>query len=142
VVRVNKEIVAFANLWTAPAGGELSIDLMRYNQTAPKGVMDFLFTELMLWGAGKNYQWFSLGMAPLSGLEDRALAPLWHKLGHLIFTHGESFYNFEGLRKYKEKFDPRWEARYLACPDGWSSVPLALFDVARLISGGVTRILA
>ncbi len=141
VVRINGEIVAFANLWPAPAGRELSIDLMRYDRHAPKGIMDYLFVELMLWSAAQDYQWFNLGMAPLSGLEQRALAPIWHKLGHLIFTHGESFYNFEGLRHYKEKFDPLWEPRYLACPAGWRNVSLSLLDVSRLISGGTSRIL-
>ncbi len=141
VVRVENDIVAFANLWPAPGGGELSIDLMRYDERAPKGVMDYLFVELMLWGAANGYQWFSLGMAPLSGMEQHALAPLWHKLGHLIFTHGETFYNFEGLRSYKEKFDPVWSPRYLACPDGWWNLPKALLDSSILISGGMHRLL-
>ncbi len=42
--------VAFANLWESDARAELSVDLMRHTNDAPKGVMDFLFTELMLWG--------------------------------------------------------------------------------------------
>ena len=133
--------MAFANLWPTAATGELSVDLMRYDENAPKGIMDYLFVELMLWGAANGYQSFSLGMAPLSGMEQRALAPLWHKVGHLVFTHGESFYNFEGLRQYKEKFDPNWEPRYMACPAGLLSLPLALLDVSRLISGGMTKIL-
>jgi len=78
-------------------------------------------------------------MAPLAGMEERALAPLWHKLGNLVFTHSESFYNFEGLRSYKDKFDPVWSPRYLACPGGWFDLPLALLDTSRLISGGVAR---
>lgn len=141
VVRVDGAIVAFANLWPAPAGGELSVDLMRYTQQAPKGVMDYLFAQLMLWGSANNYRWFNLGMAPLSGMERRPLAPLWQKLGHLAFTHGESFYNFEGLRSYKEKFEPEWTPRYLACPGGVLNVPQALLDAARLVSGGFTKIL-
>jgi len=140
VVRVNNEIVAFANLWPAPAGGELSIDLMRYVPAAPKGIMDYLFVELMLWGSANGYRSFSLGMAPLSGLEEHPLAPLWHKIGHLIFTHGENFYNFEGLRNYKDKFNPEWHPRYLACPGGWRDLPMALIDVSRLISGGMAGI--
>jgi phosphatidylglycerol lysyltransferase len=140
LVRVNTDIVAFANLWHAPAGGELSIDLMRYDDRAPKGIMDYLFTELMLWGTGRGYRWFSLGMAPLSGLEERPLAPLWHKLGNLVFSHGENFYNFEGLRAYKSKFEPQWEPRYLACPAGWLDIPNSLFDAARLVSGGTAGI--
>lgn len=141
VVRVGNEIVAFANLWAAPVAGELSIDLMRYDHRAPKGVMDYLFAELMLWGKAQQYAWFSLGMAPLSGLEKRPLAPLWHKIGHLIFSHGESFYNFEGLRNYKEKFNPEWRPRYIACPGGLLGLPRALLDTSRLISGGVTKVM-
>lgn len=141
VVRVDDSIVAFANLWLAPAGKELSIDLMRYDNQSPNGIMDYLFVELMQWGARNGYQSFNLGMAPLSGLERRPLAPLWHKIGHLIFTHGDNFYNFEGLRHYKSKFHPDWKPRYLACPGGWTQLPLALLDTSRLISGGLSGFL-
>jgi phosphatidylglycerol lysyltransferase len=141
VVRMNGDIVAFANIWPARANGELSIDLMRYDLRAPKGIMDYLFVETMLWGTANGYRWFGLGMAPLAGLEQRPLAPLWHKLGNLIFHHAENFYNFEGLRKYKEKFDPQWQPRYLACPGGWLNLSAALFDSSRLISGGAAAIL-
>jgi phosphatidylglycerol lysyltransferase len=140
VVRVGERIVAFANLWQAPKSKELSVDLMRYGDAAPKVVMDYLLTEVMLWGRKQGFEWFSLGMAPLSGLEARPLAPMWHKVGGLIFRYGDDFYNFEGLRHYKEKFFPTWRPRYLACPAGLD-VPRALFDATALISGGVRKIL-
>lgn len=140
VVRVRGSIVAFANLWTASAGGELSVDLMRFSHAAPKSVMDYMFTQIMLWGKANGYKWFSLGMAPLSGLQQHALAPLWHKVGHLIFSHGESFYNFEGLRHFKEKFHPQWQPRYIACPGGLLGLPHALLDTSLLISGGLSGI--
>lgn len=136
IVRKNGKIVAFANIWTGGEKKELSIDLMRYNSKAPHGVMDYLFTHLILWGKQEGYRWFSLGMAPLSGLEDRPPAPLWNRVGVFIFRHGEHFYNFQGLRQYKEKFDPTWEPRYLACPGGLA-LPRILADLASLISGGL-----
>ena len=95
----------------------------------------------MLWGRAEGYRWFSLGMAPLSGFEHRRLAPLWNRLGALLFRHGENFYNFQGLRAFKDKFDPVWEPRYLASPGGLA-VPFVLTDVAALISGGVTGVVA
>jgi phosphatidylglycerol lysyltransferase len=135
------QVVAFANLWTSRPKVKLSVDLMRYGPDAPPAVMQFLFTELMLWGRAQGYQYFGLGMAPLAGLERRALAPLWSRLGAFAYRHGEHFYNFQGLREYKAKFTPIWEPRYIASPGG-AALPRVLANVAALISGGVRGVIA
>ncbi|MGH8460390.1 MAG: bifunctional lysylphosphatidylglycerol flippase/synthetase MprF [Stenotrophobium sp.] len=132
------EIVAFANLWESEQ--EVSVDLMRYSVQAPRGVMDYLFVELMLWSCAGGKQWFNLGMAPLSGLEKHPLAPIWHKLGLLVHRYGEPFYNFDGLRRYKEKFGPEWRPRYLASPGGLA-LPSILLDTAALIAGGMKEVI-
>ncbi len=137
-------VVAFANLWAGnepTAREEFTVDLMRHDARAPSGVMDFLFARLMLWGREEGYAHFSLGMAPLGGLDDRPLAPLWNRVGSAIYRHGEHFYNFRGLRAYKEKFDPVWEPRYLAAPGG-TVFPRALASVATLVAGGVRGVVA
>ncbi|HEV7431762.1 MAG TPA: bifunctional lysylphosphatidylglycerol flippase/synthetase MprF, partial [Steroidobacteraceae bacterium] len=61
VVRHKEAIVAFANLWRGGAV-ELSVDLMRYNDAAPKGVIDYMLIECMLWGRAQGFRWFNLGM--------------------------------------------------------------------------------
>ncbi len=137
VVKKAATIIAFANLWQSANREELSIDLMRYDPgSAPRGVMDFLFIQLMGWGREQGYRWFDLGMAPLAGLEDRSLAPLWNRLAAFLSRHGEHFYNFQGLRQYKDKFDPAWEPRYLGSPGGLA-LPAILTHLAQLISGGI-----
>jgi Uncharacterized conserved protein len=136
VIRIGDRIVAFANVWTGN-GRELSLDLMRYRRDAPPGVMEYLCVALMLWGAEHGFERMSLGMAPLSGLEVSAIGPLWNRVGGLLYRHGENFYNFQGLRRYKEKFDPVWEPRYLATPAGLA-LPRILTNVGTLISGGIT----
>jgi phosphatidylglycerol lysyltransferase len=136
VVEYSGQVIAFADLWEGSAREELSADLMRHSSGAPGSVMDFLFIELMLWGRAQGYRWFNLGMAPLAGLEPHRLAPAWHKVGRLIYRYGEHFYNFEGLRQYKEKFLPEWRPRYLAAPGGLAQ-PRVLLDVTSLISGGL-----
>jgi len=98
--------------------------------------MDYLFANVLLYGKAEGYHSFNLGMAPLSGIEDRPLAPLWSKAGSFLYRHGEHFYNFQGLRQYKEKFHPVWESRYLAYPGGLS-LPWVLTNLTTLISGGV-----
>lgn len=132
----NDRIEAFANLWTGAQMEELSLDLMRYLPDAAEGVMEYLFVCLMLWGKEQGYQWFNLGMAPFSGLDNRALASLWNRLGAFVFRHGEHFYNFQGLRRYKEKFNPEWRPKYIASPGGLAT-PQILANVTTLISRGM-----
>jgi phosphatidylglycerol lysyltransferase len=136
LIKKDEKIVAFANLWRGAEQEEISIDLMRHLPDIGSIVMDYLFIELMLLGKNEGFRWFNLGMAPLAGLENRALAPLWSRLGSMVFRHGEHFYNFQGLRQYKEKFDPVWSSRYLATPAGLV-MPRVLADVAALIAGGL-----
>ena len=133
MAREGGRIVAFANLWQAPVAQELSVDLMRHRPDAPKGTMDFLFIELFLWGAANGYTRFSLGMAPLTGLAEHRLAGRWNRFANLVARHGERFYGFGGLRRFKSKFAPEWRPRYLAAPGG-VHLPAALLDVTRLIS--------
>jgi phosphatidylglycerol lysyltransferase len=139
VVRRDGEPVAFANLWQSAGREEVAVDLMRFGPDAPPGAMDFLFVELMLWARQQGFAWFSLGVAPLAGLERHPLAPAWHRIGNFIFRHGEHFYNFEGLRRYKAKFHPTWEPKYLVAPGG-VGLPLILVDVSVLIAGGIKEL--
>jgi phosphatidylglycerol lysyltransferase len=137
IVKRDEQIIAFANIWSGARKEELSIDLMRYlPDESLEGSMEYLFIELMAWGAQAGYRWFSLGMAPLSGLEDRLLSPLRSRIGAMIYRYGDHFYNFQGLRQYKEKFDPRWEPKYIAFP-GIITLPPILSDMAFLTAGGV-----
>lgn len=141
VAEKNGAIVAFANVWSLTNHAEISIDLMRYSNDAPSGVIEYLTVCLMLWGKERGDKWFNLGMAPLSGLEKHPLAPVWHKVGNTVFRFGNEFYNFKGLQQYKEKFDPVWTPRYLAAPAGLD-LPTVLFNVTTLIAGGVKGVFA
>jgi phosphatidylglycerol lysyltransferase len=140
VVWQGEQLIAFANMFLTDSMEEASVDLMRHLPDGPAGIMDYLFVELMVWSKAQGYRWFNLGMAPLSGLQNRRQAPLWNRFGALIFGRGERFYNFRGLHRYKDKFDPEWEPRYMAVPGG-IALPVVLANVASLISGGLTGVI-
>ena len=141
LVRQQGRIVGFANLMLTEYQSEATVDLMRHRSDAPSGVMDFLFTDLMLRMKALGVARFSMGMAPLSGLESRKGVRLWNRFGAAIFQHGGHFYNFSGLRAFKAKFDPQWEPRYLAVPSSRPPmVPLA--DAAMLIAGGTRGVIS
>lgn len=129
--------VAFANLLETEQKHTASLDLMRLAPEAPQLTMEFMLVSVIKHFQDLGYQQFSLGMVPLSGLTPRAGAPLPQRLGALLFSRGESFYNFQGLRRFKEKFQPNWQPRYLAVPAGIEPY-LALADTTALISGGLS----
>ena len=136
VLKRGDRIVAFTNLWRTADGKRLSVDLMRYAPDAPPQVMDALLVELLLWAQAQGYVSCDLGRTPLAGLEAHRLANLMTRIGSVIYTHAGRIYGFEGLRRFKGKFLPRWESTYIAAPTGWQ-LPSALSDAALLSSGGV-----
>ena len=131
IVESNGSVEAFCNLWQGGTGENLSVDLMRYSADAPRDIMSYLFIKSMQWGKGQGYTSYSLGMAPLSGMDPRK--SIWEKAGAMLYRHGESFYNFKGLRAYKEKFHPTWSPCYLVYPRK-RDLPLLLPELVYLIS--------
>jgi len=137
VLRRDGRITAFANMLESGDGAELSVDLMRHRTDASEGSMEALFLNLMKWGGQQGYVRFNLGMAPLSGIEGGQAAPLWNRFASMLYEHGGRFYNFQGLRLYKEKFHPRWEPRYIASPGGVTMAQV-LAAIATLVNRGMS----
>ena len=135
VAREGGRIVAFANLLVGARGEEAMIDLMRHDPEGPHGIMDYLFTRTAQWARAEGFERLDLGMAPLSGLEDRRLAPVFARVGALVFEEGGAVYGFQGLRAYKGKFGPAWRPKFIAASTS-TPLALALLDVALLTSGG------
>jgi len=132
-------VVAFSNILCDESRDEFSVDLMRYLPECPNGVMDLLFLKLFDWGKSQGFRTFNLGMAPLATVGDVPQARVQERLANILFQYGEHWYNFRGLRQFKEKFDPNWTPRYLAYPVFWRW-PQVLASVAVLVSGGWTRV--
>jgi len=111
------KVQAFANFLVCNTETESSIDLMRYDpQTERNGIMDYLFVQIFLYLKENDVVYFDLGMAPLSNVGQNDHSFVEEKLAFLVYTFATRFYSFGGLRKYKEKFSPSWEARYLSYP--------------------------
>ena len=133
----NRKLTAFANVLVTETKAEATIDLMRHLPDASPATMDFLFTELMLALRQQGFAEFNLGMAPLAGLSDHPYARTWDRLGSFLFRYGGHFYNFSGLRDFKDKFDPIWRAKYLATSSSLDPYVVSI-DIAALVNGGLS----
>ncbi len=106
-------VIAFAT-FASDHKKSITIDLMRKMKDGPHGTMDVLFIHVFKWAKEKGYQNCSLGMAPLSNVGDCEYSFLSEKMIRQAYLHGNSFYNFKGLKEFKSKFACTWEPKYLA----------------------------
>ena len=105
-----ERVYAFLNLIPDFAPGEATYDLIRKVNDAPNGVLDLLMAKTLLYLKEQGYKSANLGLAPLSGIKGTNLA---EKTIHYAYENLKAFGHFKGLRKYKEKFFPSWEKKYL-----------------------------
>lgn len=108
------KLLAFASLMPAYDLNKISIDLMRYLPDAPVGTMDTLFLHLIFWAKEQGYYTFNLGMAPLSNVGTQNESFLAERIAGTIFNNVRYMYSFSGLRRFKGKYHPMWQGKYLA----------------------------
>lgn len=132
------DVAAFANVLEGPRGEEISVDLMRHlpdDACGIPGAMEYLFLRLMLLGKERGFARFNVGMAPLAAVGEARWARPAERLARQFFLRGEAWYNYRGLRRFKEKFDPDWMPRYMAYSRPWNW-PVAIASTTMLIAGG------
>lgn len=134
VVRRAGRVIAFVTLWPSGQDAEVEVDLMRHVADAPAGIMRYALIEAMTWARDRGYAWFNLGAAPLSGIRSSAVTPIWNKMALAVRGAGERYYNFKGLREFKDWFYPEWEPTFLVSPGG-TKRPIILANISALISG-------
>lgn len=127
VVRDAKsQIVAFTNLIPVSTPGSATVDLMRFGQTAPKGIMNYVFLELLRTLHSDGTRRFNLGIAPLAGLGKQEKRSLPEDVLRFIRAYGARFYSFKGLEQFKSKFEPDWEDSYII----YQGTPIKLIQIS------------
>jgi phosphatidylglycerol lysyltransferase len=104
---------AYATFRATGADRGYVLDLMRRRSAGTPGALEAAIAVAARRLGERGVRSLSLGLAPLAGLErpdaaaeERALA----RLGRAI----RPLYDVPGLARFKAKFDPRWEPRYVA----------------------------
>ncbi|XGV98671.1 MAG: phosphatidylglycerol lysyltransferase domain-containing protein [Leptolyngbya sp. BL-A-14] len=127
-------IIAFSNLLTGYNRQEVTVDLMRHRKDVEKGTMEFLFATVIQHFQQLGYDGFNFSLSPLAGVGETPEAKRVEKGLHYFFEHLNQFYNFKGLHQFKEKFQPRWEPRYLIYPS-LTTLPDIAVGLVRADSG-------
>jgi len=93
---------------------EIAVDLMRHTKEVPNGIMDYLFTQVILYAKDCNIERVNLGLSPLSGVGDKDNDPIRKKLFRSTIIKLNRSYNFQDLNSFKKKYRPTMEPRFVA----------------------------
>lgn len=115
---------AFITVIPLPARGGWMLDLMRRRADAPGGAMELLLAHTAAYLCERGDRVFSLSLAPLADMQPSPedAGPVVRRARAFLYEHFDHRYNYRSLQRFKEKFNPRWEERFLAYP---AEVPLA-----------------
>jgi len=112
-------------------GGWFFEDFLR-DPTAPNGTIELLVDAGMRAAAAEGVSVVTLGLAPLAG----DVGP-WLRSARQL---GRALYDFEGLRAFKAKLEPRsWSPIFLSYPPGKSSVLAVVDTLTAFARGGLLR---
>ena len=120
---------AFISWLPVPSRGGWTLDLMRRRPDSTYGVMEALIVRSIDEARRRGIKELSLGMTPRVLAEgdtatgaDRALRAMYWGL--------DRFQRSGSLQRFKEKFGPRWEERYLVVPSA-ATLPEVMVALVR-----------
>jgi len=103
-------------------------DILR-RRDAPNGTTDLLVVEALESFKRDGAKLATLGTAPMAteGDQDVPICPILSKLVRFVAGCFSIFYNFEGVRRFKSKFEPSWwESEYILLSQNVTAPPRIL----------------
>jgi phosphatidylglycerol lysyltransferase len=106
---------------------EANFDLLRHSKEALGNSNDFLMMNFIEYVHEQGFTRLNLGLCPLAGLashdEERSVVD---NALRFVYANGDRFYSFSGLHRFKAKYDPNWNGRYIAYRGGIGNFTRAL----------------
>jgi phosphatidylglycerol lysyltransferase len=135
----HEAVVGFLVASPVPARGGWLIEQIIRGHLAPNGTAELLVDAAIRSLADSGARYVTLGLSPLSrhsGFDDRRM-PSWLRLVlRGVRAHARRFYDFEGLDRFKSKFEPEQWEEIVALADASRFPPRALWAIASAFSQG------
>lgn len=127
----DEQVFAFLNIIPNYAPEEATYDLIRKIEDAPGGMVDCLIVALINYSKGSGCKYLNMGLAPLSGIQNGRDLP--EKTIKFAYEKLQQFKHYQGLRDFKDKFNPTWHNKYLIYENHYDliSLPKALNKVMK-----------
>lgn len=128
-------IQAFINMIPLYQGQEANFDLLRHTSRALTNVNDFLLMSFIEYAKQLGYHSVNLGLCPLAGVKDvgEARSIIGSTLA-FMYANGDRFYSFQGLERFKSKYQPVWRNRYTAYRGGVRGFTRSMYALHRTLN--------
>ncbi|MBL8067570.1 MAG: DUF2156 domain-containing protein [Armatimonadetes bacterium] len=119
VAEIEGQVVAWLNLCPIPKRNGWLTEQFPRRKSAPNGTMELLMNTAAEKLAEEGAGLLTMGLVPLSTNSVASPKPAWLQAVFLwTRAHGNRFYNFDGLERFKSKFRPHhWEDLYAVVND-------------------------
>jgi phosphatidylglycerol lysyltransferase len=149
-----RRIEGFVTWVPIPARRGWALDLMRRRLDSAPGTMELLVVRSLSLARERGDAMLSLSLSALAHVEERGLGPeppgteaergaraaaQAVRAREFLSQHLARFYDFEGLFRWKKKFAPEFEDRYLVYPSALALPRVALALVRAQSPGGGLR---
>lgn len=112
-------ILAFINQIPSFNEREANFDFLRHSRTSPGNINDFLMQNFISLLHKQGIKKINIGLAPLTGLQQQGINNgAIDTIMIFVYSNGNRFYSFQGLKKFKDKYEPNWESRYIVYRGG------------------------
>jgi phosphatidylglycerol lysyltransferase len=132
-------VVGFLLASPVPARSGWLVEQIIRGRQAPNGTAESMLDHAMRCLAADGARYVTLGLSPLSANSrfDRSRMRWWLTTTlRLVRSHGRRFYNFEGLDRFKQKFEPEEWEEIVALAPGRHFPVRALWAIAGVFSQG------
>ena len=114
------EIQAFINQVPSPVPHEANFDFLRHSRASPGNINDYLMLNFISSLHAQGTPRLSMGLSALSGLETASdsTSRVLNSFLSFAYANGNRFFSFQGLKRFKTKYEPHWESRYIVYRGG------------------------
>lgn len=115
----NGQIQAFLNQIPSCKPGEANYDFLRHAAGSPGNINDYLMLNFIKALCQQGFAKLNMGLCPLSGLDGAASdGKVIDGVLNFAYAKGGRFYSFAGLKRFKSKYEPDWQDRYVIYSGG------------------------
>ena len=97
---------------------EANFDLLQHSEDSPGNINDFLLINFIKSMGEQGFKRVNLGLSPLTGVGKDENKSIIDSTLRFAYSNGDRLYSFSGLHRFKSKYDPNWDGRYIVYRGG------------------------